>query len=148
MCQFWQIFYSIRNRKALSVDAADPWDGRTLEWATASPAQEYNFAHIPTVSQIDDYWYKKKQWLKTGKPKPAPYVDIHMPKSTPVGFFIGLFAILIGFALTWHMWLIAICSFIVIITTLIVRSYNPNTEYYIKAADVQATEEAILAGER
>jgi cytochrome o ubiquinol oxidase subunit 1 len=31
----------------------DPWDGRTLEWATSSPAPFYNFAHLPTINGID-----------------------------------------------------------------------------------------------
>jgi heme/copper-type cytochrome/quinol oxidase subunit 1 len=27
----------------------DPWEGDTLEWATTSPPQPYNFARIPVV---------------------------------------------------------------------------------------------------
>ena len=146
-CQVWQIAYSFLHRKELAVNANDPWDGRTLEWSLASPAQEYNFAHIPTVSSIDDYWYKKQEWKKSGRPKPAPYVDIHMPKSTPAGFIIAFFAILMGFSCVWNMWLVAGLSFIGMAVTIIVRSFNTDTDYYINKSVVQKTEDAILAGE-
>ncbi len=38
---------------------ADPWDARTLEWSVPSPPPEYNFAEIPTVHSLDDYWHRK-----------------------------------------------------------------------------------------
>jgi cytochrome c oxidase subunit 1 len=38
---------------------ADPWDARTLEWSIPSPPPEYNFAEIPTVHSLDDYWHQK-----------------------------------------------------------------------------------------
>jgi cytochrome c oxidase subunit 1 len=38
---------------------ADPWDGRTLEWSVPSPPPEYNFAEVPTVHSLDDYWHRK-----------------------------------------------------------------------------------------
>jgi cytochrome c oxidase subunit I len=37
----------------------DPWDARTLEWATSSPPPEYNFATIPTVHSLDAFWHHK-----------------------------------------------------------------------------------------
>jgi len=46
---------------------ADPWDGRTLEWAIPSPAPEHNFDYIPVVSQLDDFWHKKYQEDENGK---------------------------------------------------------------------------------
>ena len=38
---------------------ADPWDARTLEWSVPSPPPEYNFAEIPTVHSVDEYWHQK-----------------------------------------------------------------------------------------
>ena len=46
---------------------ADPWDGRTLEWAISSPAPEHNFDYVPVVSQLDDFWHKKYQEDENGK---------------------------------------------------------------------------------
>jgi heme/copper-type cytochrome/quinol oxidase subunit 1 len=34
----------------------DPWGGATLEWATSSPPQSYNFAHIPVVDGHTPLW--------------------------------------------------------------------------------------------
>jgi len=44
-----------------SADRApeDPWDARTLEWAIPSPPPEYNFAEIPVVHSVDDFWHHK-----------------------------------------------------------------------------------------
>jgi cytochrome c oxidase subunit 1 len=37
----------------------DPWDARTLEWATASPPKVYNFARTPVVPARDAFWEHK-----------------------------------------------------------------------------------------
>ncbi len=47
LCMVVQLYVSVRNRAALRDDTGDPWDGRTLEWATASPPAPYNFAGHP-----------------------------------------------------------------------------------------------------
>jgi len=37
----------------------DPWDARTLEWATTSPPQVYNFAKTPVIPARDALWEHK-----------------------------------------------------------------------------------------
>lgn len=37
----------------------NPWGGDTLEWATASPPEEYNFPVIPTVHSLHPMWDEK-----------------------------------------------------------------------------------------
>jgi heme/copper-type cytochrome/quinol oxidase subunit 1 len=44
----WNFFYSIILRNGKPADN-DPWEADTLEWATTSPPQPYNFARIPVV---------------------------------------------------------------------------------------------------
>jgi cytochrome c oxidase subunit 1 len=49
---------------------ADPWDGFTLEWKTASPPPVYNFAEIPSVRGRRPLWDEKHPDLadwKVGK---------------------------------------------------------------------------------
>ncbi len=37
----------------------DPWDARTLEWSIPSPPPEYNFATVPIITHLDDFWHRK-----------------------------------------------------------------------------------------
>lgn len=147
LCQVWQLVYSFQNRDVLRDKTGDPWDGRTLEWSLSSPAPFYNFAFIPKVTRIDDFWYQKEKWRKNGehKPQPEEYVDIHMPKNTPAGFIISLFAGAFGFAMVWHMWLPALASFLAIILTVIVKSFNLDVDYYVKANEVKEIEDLHFA---
>jgi cytochrome o ubiquinol oxidase subunit 1 len=50
-----QLWLSIKHRDENRVLAGDPWDGRSLEWATSAPPPEYNFAVIPTVKGRDAF---------------------------------------------------------------------------------------------
>ena len=96
----FNVLYSMRNKK---VAPGDPWDGRTLEWSISSPPPHYNFAKIPQVSHIDDWWYKKYPSLLEGSPKGdlTPKVkvedtskvneaDIHLPDLSYYPLFIGI----------------------------------------------------------
>lgn len=143
-CQLWQLVYSIRNREKLRDKTGDPWDARTMEWRLSSPAPYYNFAHIPTVSQIDDFWYEKEGWKKSGRPAEPKYEEVHMPRNTSTGFFIAMFAGLMGFAIIWHMWLACIVGFIGIFVTVILRTFNTDVDYYIPASEIEAIEIAHL----
>ncbi len=57
--QVLQIVVSIRQRKQRLDLTGDPWNGRTLEWATSSPPPFYNFAVIPKVEGRDAWWIAK-----------------------------------------------------------------------------------------
>jgi len=69
---------AVASLRSAAPAPADPWDGRTLEWAVASPPPEYNFRHIPTVHHRDELWA-----LKTGRvpveAAPPPEREIHLP---------------------------------------------------------------------
>jgi cytochrome o ubiquinol oxidase subunit 1 len=143
-CQVWQLVYSIINRDKLKDKTGDPWHGRTLEWSLSSPAPFYNFAHTPEVSQLDDFWYQKQAWEKDGKPAPKPYEDIHMPKSTPMGFIIGIAAGVFAFTTIWEMWIPMAVSLLAVIGLVIVKSFNTDTDYYVPAEEVRTIEEAHI----
>ena len=49
-------FASLRKE---ATNEADPWDGFTLEWKTASPPPVYNFAQIPSVRGRRPLWDEK-----------------------------------------------------------------------------------------
>ncbi|HJN37530.1 MAG TPA: cytochrome o ubiquinol oxidase subunit I [Gammaproteobacteria bacterium] len=148
VCQVIQLIVSIKKRHELRDQTGDPWDGRTLEWTTPSPAPMYNFAQIPTVSELDDFWEKKQQWNKGEKPaEPREQEDIHMPKNTADGFFIALFSAVLCFALVWHMWIPGIIGLFGTLFVMVARTFNTQTDYYIKARDVLDVEQSYIKGE-
>ncbi|MGA7979201.1 MAG: cytochrome o ubiquinol oxidase subunit I [Chromatiaceae bacterium] len=133
-----QLVVSIRERQATRDLTGDPWNGRTLEWATASPPAVYNFARIPMVHDLDAFWEMKQQG--TAYEQPSEYRDIHMPRNTSAGFVLGVFAFLFGFAMIWHIWWMAIASAVGMLATVVARSFNDDIEYVIPAAEVERTE--------
>jgi len=137
-----QIGYSIWKRKELADVSGDPWGGRTLEWSTSSPPPDYNFAFTPRVYD-NDAWHDMKS---AGFQRPTGgFVDIHMPKNTGAGIILAGIAGVMGFAMIWHMWLIAGVSFASLILGAIVHTFNYNRDYYIKVDQVTRTEEARTA---
>jgi cytochrome c oxidase subunit I len=64
----YNIFYSKVKAKVLAHPGPDPWDSRTLEWMIASPPPAYNFDPIPTVTRLDDFWYRKYGETEDGRP--------------------------------------------------------------------------------
>ena len=135
--QLAQILASFIQKKHLRDTTGDPWNGRTLEWATASPPPFYNFAVIPRVTTRDAFWEMKQR----GLPEPA-YEDIHMPKNTAAGIYIAGFAFLIGFAFVWEIIWLAAVSLIGIIVVFVIRAFDEHSEYTLSAAEVQKLEEA------
>lgn len=137
--QILQLVVSVWQRKK-NLAGNDPWDGRTLEWATASPAKAYNFAVLPTVIERDAFWVAKQH---KASPKPV-YTDIELPKNSPLPLFIAGCAFIFGFAVIWHIWWLALIGFFGIIITVIVRANDENTEYVITAAQVAHMESTTV----
>jgi len=138
-----QLVVSIRHRNANLDMTGDPWDGRSLEWSTASPAPFYNFAHVPTITSLEPHWDAKK--AGTAYIEPTTYEDIHMPRNTGAGFIIAAISLALCFALVWHIWPLAIVSLLGMIVAFIVRTYDRDVDYYVPAAEVAAIERARFA---
>ena len=134
--QLLQLAVSIWKRKQNLDTTGDPWDGRTLEWSVPSPAPEYNFAITPTVTQRDEWWYRKQEGKALRRPHRSEYVDIELPKNSGLGVIIGGLSLVLGFALIWHMWLVAALAFVGIIAVVIRRTVDDDTEYTITAAEL------------
>ena len=133
-----QFGVSIWKREQLRDTTGDPWDGRTLEWATSSPPPDYNFAFTPVV-HAQDAWYDMKT---RGYERPAGgFKPIHMPANTGAGIILAGMSLVCGFALVWHVWWLAGLSFLGIIATAIVHTFNYKRDYYIPAEEVRETED-------
>ncbi len=133
-----QIAVSYLRREQLRDHTGDPWDARTLEWATSSPPPQYNFAFTPVAHEIDAWWDMKKH----GYQRPlAGFQPIHMPANTGAGVVIAGLSTVFGFAMIWHMWPLAAASFAATVLATIIHTFNYQRDYYIPAAEVTATEE-------
>ncbi|NUA28538.1 cytochrome o ubiquinol oxidase subunit I [Cupriavidus basilensis] len=138
-----QLAVSVRDRKQNPDLTGDPWDGRSLEWATASPAPFYNFAHVPHITSLEQHWDDKE--AGRAYVRPAHYEDIHMPRNTSAGVIVSAFGLVLCFALVWHMWAIAGLGLLGVIGTFIARTYNRDVDYYVPAAEVERIENARYA---
>ena len=137
---FVQLYVSVRDRDANRDLTGDPWDARSLEWATASPAPFYNFAHVPRITSLEQHWDDKRRG-RAGL-RPSTYEDIHMPRNTAAGVAISAFGTVLCFALVWHIWWLAIASFAGVLATFIARSYDRDTDWWVPAGEVERLENA------
>jgi cytochrome o ubiquinol oxidase subunit 1 len=135
--QILQLVVSIRHRAELRDRTGDPWDGRSLEWATASPPPVFNFAIPPDVTGADAYWSMKVHAVRQDLEKSEPdYRDVEMPRNSPTGFVCAFFATIMGFALIWHIWWMVVAGGIGAFATFVAFAWRDHDEYVIPAADV------------
>jgi len=132
VCQVIQLVASIRAREKLRV-AGDPWNGRTLEWSTASPPPAWNFAALPRVPAADAYWSaKQRTQANPSQSTPArEYESIEMPKNSAIGFINAFFAVVTGFALIWHIWWMAAFGALGAFVTLLIFAFRAEDEVEI-----------------
>jgi cytochrome o ubiquinol oxidase subunit 1 len=138
--QLLQLGVSIWQRKKNIDTTGDPWNGRTLEWSVPSPAPFYNFAVIPTVTTRDPFWEAKRAIANGKKPQKPVYHDILLPKNTPMGMIIALFACMIGFGLIWYIWWLAIIGLIGVVVSVVFRTTSGEHEYVVPAQEIERLE--------
>ncbi|PZX13908.1 cytochrome o ubiquinol oxidase subunit I [Celeribacter halophilus] len=136
LCTFMNFYVSIRDRNENRV-GNDPWDARTLEWATQSPPAPYNFPFDLQVSGREAFWTMKQQGFTWPKDNFKP---IHMPKGTATGVLISALSLAFGFAMVWYIWWLAIITFVGMIGLGIAHTFNYKRDYYIPVDEVAATE--------
>lgn len=138
ICMVIQLVVSIRERHATNVFVGDPWDGRTLEWSVSAPPPDYNFATLPKVDDRDAFYVDKCN----GRAYRAPdtYEPITLPASSPLGPVTCMTMVATGFALTWHIWWLAVLGILVFAGGVIARSFNRHTEQTISADEVRDIE--------
>ena len=132
-----QFFVSIRNRKQLADVTGDPWNGRTLEWATSSPPPDYNFAFTPVVHDSDAWWDMKARGYK--RPE-SGFAAIHMPANTAAGMVLAALSVAFGVGMIWYVWWLAGLSFLGILAVSIGHTFNYKRDFYIPKEEVVAQE--------
>jgi cytochrome o ubiquinol oxidase subunit 1 len=130
-----QLVVSIRTREQRRDLSGDPWNARTLEWATASPPPAYNFAVLPQVGSLDAFWAMKQR----GPMAPVEhYPSIEMPRRSPNGFVTAFFAVVTGFAMIWHIWWMAILGLACAVVTLLVFGWTERLEDEVPGEQLDA----------
>jgi cytochrome o ubiquinol oxidase subunit 1 len=136
--QILQFALSIKQRKQNLDTTGDPWNGRTLEWATTSPAPVYNFALTPDVNERDAFWAMKQ--AKDRDIDEPHYEDIQVTKNTPLALYIALGTFASGFGFTWHIYWLAAAGIFGAVICVLVRTSSEHNEYRLSAAQVQKIE--------
>jgi cytochrome o ubiquinol oxidase subunit I len=137
VAQAMQLFVSIRRRHELRDETGDPWNGRSLEWSTASPPPAFNFAVLPNVRGEEPYWQIKRRAIETQQLAAEPdYQPIEMPRNSPTGFISAFFATITGFALIWHIWWMVGVGIAAAYAVFVWFAWRDVEEYVIPAEEV------------
>jgi len=148
VCQAAQLVVSIRTREQRRDLTGDPWNGRTLEWSTASPPPAWNFAVLAQVSSRDAFW-AAKQRAAAGRgafSQERGYRPIEMPKNSPVGFITAFFAVVGGFALIWHIWWLAGLGVLGAFVATLFFAFRDKDEIEIPSAELMRFDQAHPVG--
>ncbi len=145
-CQVIQIVVSIRTRDRRRDEIGDPWDGRSLEWSTASPPPAYNFAVLPDVAGEEAYWNMKRRVLEERALGDEPdYEPIDSPCNSPTGVVTAFFVTAIGFAMIWHIWWLAAIGFVGAYATFVAFAWRDRAKRQIGVDEVARTDRAHRA---
>ncbi len=142
-CLIVQFVISVKRRTAYAVPVGDPWDGRSLEWATPAPAPEYNFPTIPEVSARDNFTVAKNNGVAYQEPE--EYTDISMPKNSAMGVVFCIAGVLTAFGLVWHLWWMASAGALIFFVATIARGFVRDDEKIIPAEEVKQMHRRWLA---
>ena len=146
--QIAQLAVSIRRRAELRDLDGDPWDGRSLEWATASPPPSFNFAVLPDVSGEDAYWRIKLRATEQNLDDHPAYEAIEVPRNSPTGFICAFFATVMGFALIWHIWWMVAVGALGAFATFVIFAWRDESEHIVPVDEVARADRRVKPGRR
>ncbi len=118
---------------------ADPWDGRTLEWAVPSPPPEYNFKQTPQVRGYDALWVEKMAGNK-GMIPAEPLGHIHMPSGSILPFIMSVGLFIASFGLMYEKVPVAIIGALITLFCMLLRSLIDDPGYHIDPTEEKGVE--------
>ena len=129
---------SHRNR---TPAGADPWDARTLEWSIPSPVPHYNFAEVPTVHSVDDWWHRKytedEEGRLVARPDPpgepvaaTPEVEraIHLPSPSYYPLVAAFGLPVMAYGMIYSAYAVAVAGGIILIAGIYAWGLEPSAE--------------------
>jgi cytochrome aa3-600 menaquinol oxidase subunit 1 len=134
----YNVYYSIRYSPRNI--GSDPWDARSLEWATHTPVPEYNFAVMPQVNSDQTFWDSKK---KGHVLFPDEIAEIHMPNNSGLPFIMSAIFFVWGFSFVFAIWPLVIISTIGIFACMAYRSFEKDHGRHISVKEIKETEEKL-----
>ncbi|BAH45987.1 cytochrome c oxidase polypeptide I [Brevibacillus brevis NBRC 100599] len=115
---------------------ADPWDGRSLEWAIPSPPPEYNFVQTPLVRGLDALWVEKMAGNK-GMTPAEPIGDIHMPSPSFLPFLMSLGLFVAGYGFIYHNYVVVVIGILATLSCMFTRSVKDDPGYHIHEDELE-----------
>ena len=129
--QIIQLVYSIRHREELRDETGDPWDGRSLEWATAVAAAGVQFRG-PAGSRMAKKRIGPSSRRARIEMRAARRIwNMRISKcrgTAPPVSSCAFFATFLGFALIWHIWWLVGLAFLCSYATFVVFAWRDLTE--------------------
>jgi cytochrome c oxidase subunit 1 len=118
--------------------ADDPWDGRSLEWATTSPPPVHNFDRTPVVTHLDPWWHMKYredsnhrlvrvEGVESFSGPEGPSEPPHLPSPSYWPLILALGLPFIAYGLLYSYWL---CGFggLLVIAAIYGWSLEPSVD--------------------
>ncbi|MBI2706312.1 MAG: cytochrome c oxidase subunit I [Actinobacteria bacterium] len=152
----FNIFYSKKKAKEMPPPGPDPWDARTIEWMIDSPAPEWNFDPPPTVTRVDEFWYRKyadtpdHRLVRIAKTEDVvQHSDgkgVHLPSPSywPIITAFGL--PIIAYGMIFTLWL-ALVGGIIVVTGLYGWAFEPPDDDEAPHGDDHGPDSETGAGE-
>lgn len=132
----------LRSRRSGEVAGDDPWQGPTLEWATTSPPQPYNFLRLPVVRSRYPLWQppdapperdtaadrglrtlpqfrddRRETWGTTiVTAEPESRVDLPFPSVWPLLAALAAAVAFVG--MIWSLWAVPVGAFLFYLTMI------------------------------
>jgi len=121
----FNIFYSRSKARSLPPVGPDPWDARTIEWMVPSPTPAYNFDPIPTITRVDDFWYRKygetadHKLVRFASDEEAcqPLTDgkgVHLPSPSYWPIVVAFGLPIVAYGMIFSLWLALVGGIIVV----------------------------------
>ena len=71
---------------------------------------------------------------------PKTYTSLHVPRNNPTGVLVAFCATVLGFALIWRIWWLAVPGLLGVIVVTLMQAWRTEAEIVVPAAEIEAFE--------